>query len=45
MSVRGHSRRFGYVPVTSGLLPTPDMALRNNRRYVPIDDIELLLAI
>ena len=36
----GQSRRFGCVPVTSGLQPTPDMSLRrNNRRYVLDSDI------
>jgi hypothetical protein len=29
-SVPGQSRHFGDVPVTSGLSPTPDMALHRN---------------
>jgi hypothetical protein len=27
---QGQSRRFGALPVTSGLSPTPDMALHRN---------------
>jgi hypothetical protein len=27
---KGQSRHFGYVPVNSGLHPTPDMSLRRN---------------
>jgi hypothetical protein len=30
MSELGQSGHFGYVPVTSGLPPTPDMALHGN---------------
>jgi hypothetical protein len=38
---RRDDKLFGYVPVTSGLHPTPDVSLRrNNRRYVPACDIE-----
>jgi hypothetical protein len=34
---------FGYVPVTSGLHPTPDVSLRlNNRHYVPGADLKTL---
>ena len=40
LSGLGHSRQFGDVSVTSGLPPTPDMALhRTKRRYVPKGDI------
>jgi phosphohistidine phosphatase SixA len=36
----GQLRHFGYVPVTSGLSPTPDMALhRNSQPYVATGDI------
>jgi hypothetical protein len=30
ISGMGQSRHFGYVPVTSGPPPTPDMALHRN---------------
>ena len=39
MSLVGHSRHFGDVPVTSGPPPNTDMALRrNNWREVPLPD-------
>ena len=39
-SASGQTRRFDCVPVTSGLHPTPDMALhRNKRREVPQPDV------
>jgi hypothetical protein len=39
MSVRGQKRRFGHVPVTSGLHPTSDVSLhRDNCRDVPTGD-------
>ena len=36
----GQSRRFGHLPVTSGLPLTPDMALHSaNQHYVPDGDM------